>query len=754
MGEVEWQQFNADGVLTRTGTFLPDAPPPLPPAAVGFTPEPAIGDPAEWILTRVGRTRPSAIGLARSTIPPVWIPSNPPQVLAAGYGGDLIAFDVSDGTGNALWRFHTGATINGVPAYDPALGRIYFGATDKRLYALDVRGLYLWSFQTNDSINTRPLIVGDLVIFGSQDRTIYALDADHGTLRWKLTTGGALVSSPALAAGLVVFGSYDGTVYGIDPASGRVRWRYAAGAAIEAPIVADDGVAYVATRDTNDQLIALDAASGEARWRARATDLVRTSPAVSNEYLAVVDDSEALVVVERATGKVRKASSQRHWVGPPVFVGERLHVADKEATIYQVDLDGNVQAEWTSDNAKSQRDKEPALDFGPTQGGGAIWLADNNTVVRRLGPRQVGPTPVPIVWEDAQAAGWVTGHLAVSSAPVEYGGRALVLSTHHDITLYDPANGTRTLWGKFAEGQQQAHPDPVVAGDIVLALAGEDLHAVHLLNVAPLWKFTGRGRAEHPPVVAGDTVVWLSQEEVNVSGATPGTLHVLDLNTGVLRWEAALREFAVVGGSVVRNGVIYVSSPPSAFDLASGELRWRSSAPGLGYGGPALSDAGDALFVGITDGGSEFGILALDTRDGHELWRATLRGQALGVNERLWYSRDILVVPLYGTGIISLDASTGALRWGRQPRVPRIGGITVADGLIWFALRSGDVAALDVATFDVAARSSSFELELEYSANTAVLGGAVQRPGIIGGRLIVPIGRKLYGFELPGQSGP
>ncbi len=753
VGEVEWQQFNADGDLAQIGRYLPDAPPTLPPAPAGFTAEPEIGDPAEWTFTRVGRVRPSAIRLARSTIPPLWIPSSPPLLLAAGYAGDLIAFDVSDGTGNALWRFHTGATINGTPAYDPALGRVYFGATDKRLYALDVRGLYLWSFETNDSVVARPLVFGDLVIFGSQDRTVYALDAEHGTVRWKVTTGGPLVSSPALSAGVVVIGSYDGTVYGLDPSSGRIRWRYAAGAAIEAPIVAGDDVAYIATRDADTPLAALDAATGQELWRARADDLVRMSPALGPEHLAVVDNSEALVIVERATGKVLRVSRRRHWVGPPVFAGEKLFVADEDGAVYQVDVDGNIQAEWQPDAARSGRDQEPHLDFGPTVGGGAIWVADSNTVIRRLGSEQSGPVPLPVAWEDSVRQGATYTYFPASSAPAEYDGRAIVFSTRYEIALFDPKDGTRTILGTFSEGEQSAHADPVIAGDRLLAVAGETIHAVQLPDGAPLWQFTGLGRSQHPPVVAGDIVLWISQAEDNVPGRTPGTLHALDLLSGAPRWEASLREFLLAGGSVVRDGIVYIASPPSAFDLATGALRWRTSAPGLGYGGPALSEAGDALFVGFMDG-NDFGVLALDARDGRELWRTSLRGQALGIYERLWPSGDSLVVPLHGLGIIALDAASGEQRWARQPRIPRIGAITVAGGLVWLALRSGDVGALDVDTADVVARSSRTELELEYNVNVAVLGGAVQRPAIIGQRLIGPIGRKLYGFELPDRIGP
>ena len=84
------------------------------------------------------------------------------------------------------------------------MGRIYIGCSDKHLYALDQRGLFLWSFATYDNIATRPVLAHNLVIFGSEDRHIYALDAETGELRWQYETGGAVVSSPALVRDLIV----------------------------------------------------------------------------------------------------------------------------------------------------------------------------------------------------------------------------------------------------------------------------------------------------------------------------------------------------------------------------------------------------------------------------------------------------------------------------------------------------------------------------------------------------------------------
>ena len=115
--------------------------------------------------------------------------------LAAGHDGDLVAFDAEepdrvDPLALSYGRDH----YYGPPAFDAVRGRIYLGANDKRLYALDARGLFLWSFDTGDIVATRPVVAGDTVVFGSEEpRAVYGLDATTGALRWTRTTGGPIV---------------------------------------------------------------------------------------------------------------------------------------------------------------------------------------------------------------------------------------------------------------------------------------------------------------------------------------------------------------------------------------------------------------------------------------------------------------------------------------------------------------------------------------------------------------------------------
>ena len=85
-----------------------------------------------------------------------------------------------------------------------------------------------------------PAVADDLVVVGSDDGSVYALDASSGTTRWKRATGGPVRSSPAIAEGAVYVGSNDGNLHAFDLATGEPRWQSPVGFEIvSSPAVAE-----------------------------------------------------------------------------------------------------------------------------------------------------------------------------------------------------------------------------------------------------------------------------------------------------------------------------------------------------------------------------------------------------------------------------------------------------------------------------------------------------------------------------------
>jgi len=160
-----------------------------------------------------------------------------------------------------------------------------------------------WQFHTSGQVLSSPAVAGDKLYFGSGDHCLYALDLDTGAQKWKFKTEGRVTSSPAISAGVVYFGSFDGNFYAVNAATGDLKWkfktegerRFAAkhlhGAEpasetmpdpfdfyLSSPVVWNGGV-FFGSGDTN--VYALDAATGNLKWKFKTGDVVHASPAIS-----------------------------------------------------------------------------------------------------------------------------------------------------------------------------------------------------------------------------------------------------------------------------------------------------------------------------------------------------------------------------------------------------------------------------------------------------------------------------------------
>lgn len=715
------------------------------------------GDLDDWVMTRVGRGR-TAADAGESSIPPLYVPGNPPLLLVAGYAGDLLALEAGEELGAIRWRFHPPGTIYGPPTYDSASGRIYFGAGDRRLYALDTRGLFLWSFETGDNVATRPLVIASdagaaTVVFGSEDGTVYGLDGRSGQERWRAAADGPVVASPVWIESVVAIGSDDGTVRALDPATGAERWQYQAGGPIEAPLVTgEDGRLYVASRDGTVAAVEPSgcAESCQAAWETKLGGLLRQAPAVGQGRVLIVDDEGYLTALEAENGRRLWSLPQPGFVGTPVLVGEALIVARKDGEVVRLDLDGTERERWSSARASGLVDAPPQLAYGPIPGGGALWLADDGAVIRRLGPPDPPGSAMPLrVTTMIRATQPPFNGSLLFNTPVAYQDAVVVVDPTGNVHLIDPAAGRGVRLATLGADTLVWPTDPIVAGDTLLVTVGTDLYAVDLSSGQTRWTFAGEGTSLRPPTVADDTVLWLTASASSGASAEvggPGTLRALGLADGQVRWQAPLSGQAAVGGAVIQGGTALVSTPPSAYDLASGALRWRAEPAevgGLALGGPALGPDGATLFVGLLDAVTGAGrVVALDAASGQVRWRADLGTATLRGTERLWLDGDTLIVPTMTGAVLGLDAASGRERWQYRPPSPRLGSVTVGDGRVWLVLETAQVIGLDTETGRPALRFRDLNVSLNGQ-------GFNQRPAIVDGRLVVAIGRMLLGFALP-----
>ncbi len=123
------------------------------------------------------------------------------------------------------WKFKTEGQVFASPVVSD--GVVVFGSFDGRLYAVELAtGNEMWHFQTEGAIHANAAVAYGTVFFGSLDGYFYALDLLTGKEEWRFETGAPIYSSPTVVGGLVYFTSYNGTLYALDSASGELHWQY------------------------------------------------------------------------------------------------------------------------------------------------------------------------------------------------------------------------------------------------------------------------------------------------------------------------------------------------------------------------------------------------------------------------------------------------------------------------------------------------------------------------------------------------
>jgi outer membrane protein assembly factor BamB len=90
------------------------------------------------------------------------------------------------------------------------------GSRDKKVYALDrASGVERWSHTTDGQVDGSPVVVGERVYVGclSNDGNFYVLDLKTGRKIQEINLDSAVTSSPAVGGDCVLVGSDKGTLY-------------------------------------------------------------------------------------------------------------------------------------------------------------------------------------------------------------------------------------------------------------------------------------------------------------------------------------------------------------------------------------------------------------------------------------------------------------------------------------------------------------------------------------------------------------
>ncbi|MBN1318203.1 MAG: PQQ-binding-like beta-propeller repeat protein [Anaerolineales bacterium] len=244
---------------------------------------------------------------------------------------DGFLYCVSEEDGERVWQFKTDGRIYCSPRAE--FGHVFFGSDDEQFYAVNVTtGKLAWKTNIGSKIRSSVAIGEDLLYFGSEDGTIHSIAMD-GSAKWRYMAKRGVTSSPVLVEGLVIVGSQDWSIYAIDATTGWSVWRYRTRRSVISSPSAYKGTVYIGSADNN--LYAIDLNSGQKRWSYEAEGQITSSPIVYNDAVFFGGIDNYVYSLDAQNGDLRwRFQSNGPVPGSPVAVQDLILIGSTDGFLY------------------------------------------------------------------------------------------------------------------------------------------------------------------------------------------------------------------------------------------------------------------------------------------------------------------------------------------------------------------------------------------------------------------------------------
>jgi eukaryotic-like serine/threonine-protein kinase len=277
-------------------------------------------------------------------------------------------------------------------------------------------------------------------------RGVMALDPATGEPLWEMDRTEGPAGPPAIAGDLVVHASGSGSstaVVARGLEDGNEAWRAFVDADVPGGLVVADGLVYATT--TAGEVVALEADTGEERWRSEVEGGLEATPAVVEDLVLVAGEVRQTGVVtvfalDAATG------GRPQWrfstPGPalpasaPASDGERAFVATSEGVLRALDLDGGGQV-WTAEIRAAVSSRQVPAASSP------LVVADRLHLYG-LGPGD-GEERWTFLLADLRALPGGRQNTLSPSSPAVLGGAAVIGDTSGVLSAIDLDTG-RLVW--------------------------------------------------------------------------------------------------------------------------------------------------------------------------------------------------------------------------------------------------------------------------------------------------------------------
>jgi len=307
--------------------------------------------------------------------------------------------------------------------------------------------------------------------------------AAQPTVAWRFETGGEVYASPAIADGVIYLTSKSGFLYAVDASTGEQRWRYQLGDYVvrSSPAIVD-GVVYVGG---GFNLFAVDAASGQERWRFAMRYAGGASPTVVDGVVYVTSQEGFIYAVDARTGAERwNIQTEGLIFASPAFIDGTVVVGTDSGVLYGVTA-ANGRLDW-------RRNLDGPI-FASVAGGtgGLAYATIGAGFTYGINVRDGS-----VVW---------TAAIGSDEAPAVGNGSLVLSAKDGGVYGLDARNGA-TRW-LFPTGEA-ATGAPSISDNQVFVGAGRNLLIIDASDGTRRWYFLASDIVESAPTVIDGVVLF------------------------------------------------------------------------------------------------------------------------------------------------------------------------------------------------------------------------------------------------------
>ncbi|MCP1573953.1 outer membrane protein assembly factor BamB [Herbaspirillum rubrisubalbicans] len=237
-------------------------------------------------------------------------------------------------------------------------GRVYFGSYDGNVYCLDAAtGQEIWRFIGADWVGSSPSLGADIGLlfigleFGVEGKrgSVVALDMETGEKVWEHMTTRYTHASPIYWAerGIVACGSNDDELLLLDARSGDRYWRFRtnkSGASQKGSIrhaaAFDKRRGHVVTGCADGCIYIVDVASGEEVWSVTTSNTIYTIPLIVGDLAFVPSSDKHLYILDLEKKELKKKIfCGSKLFSPPSLINGKIYFGSCGGLLYELSLE-------------------------------------------------------------------------------------------------------------------------------------------------------------------------------------------------------------------------------------------------------------------------------------------------------------------------------------------------------------------------------------------------------------------------------